>query len=182
MLLLLSILIVITLSFQVFPIALGVSAKDNLRNAILLVVILSISQPVFFFMGYYVGEQFMHLLENFKSIVLFVGFFIIGIRMMMEVLKIRKGERTYILNDEKGMLFVAVAQSINTFLAGLLLFFVPIDIFLLTLILFGATITMSISGVIAKPGKLSFSFASFLYLIGGVFIIFLSVYFIFAAV
>ena len=101
--------------------------------------------------------------------------------MIMEVLKIRKGERTYYLNNGKGMLLVAVAHSINTFLAGLLLFFVPTDIFLLTLILFGATIIMSISGVMAKRGKLSFSFASFLYLIGGVFIIFLSVYFIFAA-
>lgn len=181
MLLSLSILIVITLSFQVFPIALGVSAKDNLKNAILMVVILSISQTVFFFIGYYVGEQFMHLLENFKSIVLFVGFFIIGIRMIMEVLKIREGERTYNLNDEKGMLLVAIAHSINTFLAGLLLYFVLTDRLLLTLILFGATLLMSIGSIMAKPGRLSFSFASFLYLIGGVFIIFSSVYFIFAA-
>ena len=102
--------------------------------------------------------------------------------MIMEVLKIRKGERTYNLNDERGMLLVAIAHSINTFLAGLLLFFVPTDIFLLTLILFGATLIMSITGIIAKPERLSFSFASFLYLIGGVFIIFLSVYFIFVAV
>jgi len=182
MLLSLSILIVIILSFQVFPIALGVSAKDNLKNTVLMVVILLLSQTVFFFIGYYVGEQFMHLLANFKSIVLFAGFFIIGIRMIMEVLKIRKGERTYNLNDERGMLLVAIAHSINTFLAGLLLFFVPTDIFLLTLILFGATLIMSITGIIAKPERLSFSFASFLYLIGGVFIIFLSVYFIFVAV
>ncbi len=181
MLLLISILIVITLSFQVFPIALGVSAKDNLKNAILMVVILLLSQTGFFFLGYYIGEQFMHLLENFKSIVLFVGFFIIGIRMIMEVLNSRKGERTYHLNDEKGMLLVAVAHSINTFLAGLLLYFVPIDKFLLTLILFGATLLMSVGGIMANPGRLSFSFASFLYLIGGIFIIFLSVYFIFAA-
>jgi len=181
MLLSLSILIVIILAFQVFPIALGVSAKDDLKNTVLIVIILLLLQTVFFFIGYYVGEQFMHLLANFKSLVLFTGFFIIGIRMIMEVLKIRKGERTYYLNDERGMLLVAIAHSINTFLAGLLLFFVPIDIFLLTLILFGTTIIMSISGVMAKPGKLGFSFASFLYLIGGVFIIFSSVYFIFAA-
>ena len=181
MLLSLSILIVIILSFQVFPIALGISAKDDLKNTILMLVILSISQPAFFFLGYYVGEQFMHLLENFKSIVLFAGFFIIGIRMIMEVLKIRKGERTYHLNDEKGMLLVAVAHSINTFLTGLLLYFIPVDKFLLTLILFVATIIMAISGIMAKPGRLSFSFASFLYLISGVFIIFSSVYFIFAA-
>ena len=181
MLLLLSILIVIILSFQVFPIALGVSATDNLKNAILIVIILLLSQTVFFFIGYYVGEQFMHLLENFKSIVLFAGFFIIGIRMIMEVLKIRKGERTYNLNDEKGMLLVAIAHSINTFLAGLLLYFVLTDKFLLTLILFGATLIVSIGGIMAKPGRLSFSFASFLYLIGGAFIIFSSLYFIFAS-
>ena len=181
MLLLISILIVITLSFQVFPIALGISAKDNLKNAILIVVILLLSQTGFFFLGYYVGEQFMHLLENFKSIVLFVGFFILGIRMIMEVLKIRKGERTYHLNDEKGMLLVAVAHSINTFLTGLLLYFIPFDKFLLALILFVATIIMAISGIMAKPERSSFSLASFLYLISGVFIIFSSVYFIFAA-
>ena len=85
-----AILIVISLSFQVFPIALGLSRMD-LKNTIVSVLILSLSQTVFFLLGYYAGEQFMHLLNDYKSTILFAGFFLIGIRMIMEVLRIRKG-------------------------------------------------------------------------------------------
>jgi putative Mn2+ efflux pump MntP len=181
MLLLISILIVITLSFQVFPIALGVSAKDNLKNAVLMMIILSVSQTVFFVSGYYIGEQFMHLMDNFKSMILLMSFFLIGIRMMMEVLKIRKGERTYETDNVKGMLLLAIAHSVNTFLVGLLFSLVPVNLDLMTALLFSMALIMSIGGITTKPGKLSFSFASLLYLTGGMVMIVSSVYFIFAS-
>jgi putative Mn2+ efflux pump MntP len=176
-----SILIIIALSFQVFPIALGISSKGDIKNTIVSILMLSLSQTTLFLLGYYAGEQFMHLLDNFKSTILFAGFFLIGIRMIIEVLRIRKGERTFIIEDRNSLLFAALAQSINTFLAALLIYYIPIDKMFLAIILFVSSLTVSIIGVTVKPERLSFSFASLLYLVGGIIIIVSSLYFIFAA-
>ena len=176
-----SILIIIALSFQVFPIALGISSKGGLKNIFFSALILSISQTVFFLLGYYAGEQFMHLLDDFKSTILFAGFFLIGIRMIVEVLRIRKGERTFLLEEKNSLVFASMAQSINTFLAALLLFFIPVNKLYLAAILFLSSVVVSVVGILVKPERLSFSFASLLYLLGGILIIVSSLYFIFAA-
>jgi len=177
----LPIVLVILLSFQVFPVALGISGKENLRNTILPVVILALSQIVLFLAGYYLGKKFMYLLRDYKSTVLFAGFFIIGIRMFIDAFKIRKGERIYKLNDQRQIILAAIAQSVNTFLAGLLLFFIPLNIVTVSAVLFSASLTMAVGGVVLIPGKQSLSFASLLYLIGGILIVVSSVYIIFAA-
>jgi len=176
-----SILIVIALSLQVFPVALGFSEKGALKNIIIPVLILSLTQTVFFLLGHYAGEQFMHLLDDFKSTILFAGFFLIGIRMIMEILRIRKGERTFLLTDNNSLIFASMAQSMNTFLAALLLYFIPVDKLWLALALLVASVIFSIVGIMAKPERPSFLFASLLYLIGGMLIIVSSLYFIFAA-
>ena len=181
MLLAASILIIIALSFQVFPVALGFSEKGALKNIILPVLILSLTQTVFFLLGHYAGEHFMHLLDDFKSTILFAGFFLIGIRMIMEILRIRKGERTFLLADNNSLIFASMAQSMNTFLAALLLYFIPVDKLWLALALLVASVIFSIVGIMAKPERPSFLFASLLYLIGGILIIVSSLYFIFAA-
>lgn len=176
-----SILIIIALSFQVFPVALGFSARGNLKNIVLSVLILSLTQTFFFLLGHYAGKQFMHLLNDFKSTIIFAGFFLIGIRMIMEILRIRKGERTFLLTDINSLIFAALAQSMNTFLAALLLYFIPADKHWLALALFVASVVFSLTGIMAKPGRINFLFASLLYLIGGILIIVSSLYFIFAA-
>ena len=123
----------------------------------------------------------MHLLNNFKSTILFAGFFLIGIRMIIEVLRIRKGERTFVLEEKNSIVFASMAQSINTFLAALLLYFIPVDKLSLAIILLVSSLVVSIAGMMIKAERLSLSFASLLYLLGGVIIIVSSLYFIFAA-
>jgi putative Mn2+ efflux pump MntP len=176
-----SILIIIALSFQVFPVALGISSKDSFKSVAIYLLVLSVTQTAFFLLGFYAGEQFMHLLDGYKSTILFAGFFLIGIRMIIEVLRIRKGERTYILVDKNSTVFAAMAQSINTFLAALLLNFIPVDKLYLAMILFISSTMIGVVGIKLKAERLSFSFASLLYLMGGVSIIVSSLYFIFAA-
>jgi len=181
MLSLVPLVLVVLLSFQVFPVALGISGKESLKNTVFPIVILALSQTVLFLAGYYLGGKFMYLLRGYTSTVLFIGFFIIGIRMFMEAFKIRKGERTYELNDQRKVLLAATAQAVNTFLAGLLLYFIPLNIVTVTTLLFAVSLVMTVGGVVVDPGKQSLSFASLLYLISGILIIVSSVYFIFAA-
>lgn len=175
-----AILIVISLAFQVLPIALGLTRVD-LKNSIVSILILSLSQTIFFLLGYYAGEQFMHLLNDYKSTILFAGFFLIGIRMIMEVLRVRKGERTFLITDKNGEVLAAMAHSMNTFLAALLLYFIPVNKLWLAAILFVVSLVMAVGGLVAKPERINFTFASLLYLIGGILIIVSSLYFIFAA-
>ncbi len=174
-------LLTVLLSFQVFPVALGISGKENRKNAIFQVLILALSQAVLFLAGFYLGGKFMYLLRDYTSTILFAGFFIIGIRMIVDVFKVRKGERTFQLNDERKVLLAATAQSVNTFLAGLLLYFIPMNIVKVTSVLLGASVIMAIGGALTVPNRQSLSFASLLYLIGGALIIVSSVYFIFAS-
>lgn len=180
MLALVPILLAVLLSFQVFPAALGISAKESPAKAVLPVLVLILTQAVMFLAGYYLGQKFMYLLRGFSTMVLFAGFFIIGIRMIMEVLKIRRGERTYELKNEKSVFLVAVAQSINTFLTGLLFFFVPVNPVTVTAALLIASSVLAVAGLFAGVTKTNLALASLLYLIAGIFIIVSSVYFIFA--
>ena len=180
MLALVPILLAVLLSFQVFPAALGITTKGSQRRAVLLVLILVLTQAIMFLAGYYLGQKFMYLLRGFPVVVLSAGFFIIGIRMIMEVLNIRKGERTYELKNERSVFFVALAQSINTFLTGLLFFFVPVNPVTITATLLIASSVLAIAGVFAGINKTSLAFASLLYLFAGILILVSSVYFIFA--
>ena len=118
----------------------------------------------------------MHLMENFKGIVIFIGFFLIGIRMIFDAFRVRKGERTYTVDSTKPVILASLAQGINTFLAGLILTYLPFERQWLTIILTIATLLMAGIGTVMKPGKPSFSFASFLFLIGGIWMIFSSIY------
>jgi putative Mn2+ efflux pump MntP len=174
------IVLAVLLSFQVFPAALGIPGKETPGKSILPVIILALTQVIMFLAGYYLGDKFMHLLRNHAAMVMFAGFFIIGIRMMMEVLKIRKGQRTYETEGEKSALLVAVAQSVNTFLAGLLLVFLPVDMIIVLAVLLVASLALAAAGAFTGITKTSLAFASLLYLIAGILIIVSSVYFIFA--
>lgn len=168
--------IIITLSFQVMPVAIGIDHNKGLNQTIWFALVLLLGQSLLFLIGYLLGERFMHLMENFKGTVIFIGFFLIGIRMIFDGFKVRKGERTYVLDSTMPVILASLAQGINTFLAGLLLTYLPFERQWMTIILTISTLLMVGIGAIMKPGKTSFSFASFLFLVGGFVMIFSSIY------
>ena len=168
--------IIITLSFQVLPAALGIDQNKGLNQTIWFALLLLLGQGLMFLFGFLLGERFMHLMENFKGIVIFLGFFLIGIRMIFEAFVVRKGERTYTFDSTMPVILASLAQGINTFLAGLILTYLPFERQWLTIILTIATLIITGIGTMMKPGKSSFSFASFLFLLGGFWMIFSSIY------
>jgi hypothetical protein len=70
----------------------------------------------------------------------------------------------------------SLAQAINTFLAGLLMIYLPYDRQWLSLILTMATLIMVGLGVTVKPGKYAFVLSSFLFFMGGCWMLFSSIY------
>ncbi|NQU35800.1 MAG: hypothetical protein HQ521_21435 [Bacteroidetes bacterium] len=172
-------LILIFLSFQVLPVAIGINVGGKPAKTILLILILSATQLSTYWLGLKLGSTFMYLMEGFKGIIVFIGFVLIGIRMLMEVFNIRKGERTYSIDSVGYVAMASFAQGINSFLVGLMYYFILIDERDTLIILFAATIVISIVGITMKPGKLTLAFASLLYTLGGLVMLFAAVYFSF---
>jgi len=176
MLTIIVVLIILFLSVQVFPVAIGVFIKGNWLKATLFVIVLSLLQVVAYWLGLKLGSTFMHLMDGFKGVVFILGFLLIGIRMLMETLTIRKGERTYSIDSVGFVILASFAQSMNTFLAGLLFNYLNINEPFTLILLLGLTIIIATIGVMLKPEKQSLIFASLLYTLGGITMIISGIY------
>ena len=119
--------IILVLSFQVLPVAMGIDQNKGLNQTIWYALLLVLGQSLLFLFGYLLGERFMHLMEDFRGTVIFIGFFLIGIRLIMDAFKVRKGERTFSFDTTMPVLLASLAQGMNTFLAGLLLTYLPFE-------------------------------------------------------
>lgn len=175
-----SILILFILSFQVMPVALGIDVqKSGWIQAGSMILILFAGQLLFFLLGTWLGNHFMYLIGGIRKGVLFVGFFLIGVRYSMEAFKIRKGERTYLLEKANGSILPSVAQSMNTFLAGILFYFIQVNLVndLIYLGLF--SFSLSLLFALIKGEKLALSAISLLYMVGGGLLSLISFYFAF---
>ena len=169
------------LAIQSFPIAIGIDAKKSKKNALLFVLVLALMQTCLLWAGLQLGGLFMHLMDGFKGIVLFLGFSLIGIRMLMEVLQIRKGSRTYQLDRISHVFFAALAQSMNTLIAGLMLTYLVITgLPVLSIIIF-SSLFISVAGVLLPTSKQTLSLAALLYLLGGLVMMVAGVYLAFFA-
>jgi len=168
-------LVLIALSVQVLPVALGIDPKNgfiSFGHSLILIV----SQLLFLYVGFLLGNRFLHLLENYKEIVIFMGLFLIGVRMIMDAFKIRKGERTYILDNTTTLIMASVAQGINTLLAGLILSYISFTISQLMFVLLISTFVVTILGVLLKAKKYSYALSALLYSLSGMIMLISSVY------
>jgi hypothetical protein len=168
---------ILFLGFQTFPVSLGSELKSNPTFSLQVILSLSAVQVFMFWLGLFLGDKFLYLAGNYGNIILFVGFLLIGLRVSIETFAIRKGERTFNLDDGKSILLASTAQSINSLLAGILLSLFIIDHFIYFGFLAIAALSFSALGTWLKLSKSSLAFASFIYLIGGIFFIAISFYF-----
>jgi putative Mn2+ efflux pump MntP len=168
--------VLISLATQTFPVALGVSARNSFLKPLFYTLILAFTQLVLFWAGLSLGNLFMHWMDSFGGVIVFAGFSLIGIRMFMEVFTIRKGERTYLFDGFVPALFSSLAQSVNTFLAGLLFsFYAMIQIPQYGILLISAYLLATL-GVWLSPTKNNLSLAAFFYFLGGLIMLAAGIY------
>ena len=170
-----TVLVLIALSVQVLPVALGIDPKKGFISFGYSLILL-MSQLLFLYVGLLLGNRFLHLLENYKEIVIFMGLFLIGVRMIMDAFKIRKGERTYLLDNTTTLIMASVAQGINTLLAGLILSYISITISQLIFVLLISTFIVTVLGVLLKAKKYSYALSALLYSFSGMIMLVSSVY------
>ncbi len=174
--LILLVFILSALAFQVFPVSLGTDIKKGGVNSITIVVSLFLMQTLMLWLGIIVGRQFLHLSSGYANNVVFIGFFLVGMRIAMESFAIRKGERTYNSHNNQNIVLASLAQSINTFLAGMIFYFFDFEEMLLLAIIFLLALLFSVAGSLINHNKQSLAFTSLVYLIGGVGLIISSIY------
>lgn len=164
------------MSVQIFPVAIGINVLGRPGKAIMLIVVLSLVQGITYWLGLKLGSSFMHLMDGFKGVVFFLGFLLIGIRMLMETFNIRKGERTYTIDSVGHVAIASLAQGMNTFLAGLLFYYLAVDGQFTLILLLALTVVVATIGIVIKPEKLTLAFASLLYALGGTVMVLSAIY------
>ena len=170
------ILIIFFLSIQIFPVAIGINVSGKPGKALVLVIVLSFIQLLTYWLGLKLGSSFMHLMDGFKGAVFFIGFLLIGIRMLMESINIQKGERTYSIDSIGHVILASIAQAVNTFMVGLLFYYLEVDERFTLIVLIVISILIATVGIIMKPGKFALSLASLAYALGGLIMIISAVY------
>jgi putative Mn2+ efflux pump MntP len=168
------------LSFQVMPVAVGMDIKKTpFLQIVSGLLFLVLGQMLLFLLGIWLGKSFMHLMAGIEKYVLFGGFFLIAVRFNMEAFKVRKGERTYNIGKSISYILPAVAQAVNTFLAGILFYFVPVDLKYDLIYLAVFSLSFGILFVLIKNKKLALPAISLLYMIAGGILMAISFYFLF---
>ncbi|MBT3174297.1 MAG: hypothetical protein HN336_05575 [Lentimicrobiaceae bacterium] len=162
-------LIMIFLSFHVLPLAIGINIKSHPLKSLLTFILIVSIQVFIYWLGIWAGNMFMYLMDGFSGVIIFIGFLLIGIRMLMEVFNIRKGERSYSHEKFWHIALASLAQGINSFLVGLMFYYIPtINVRYTLIVLLIAVSVISLIGLFMKSQKLNLVFASLLYAIGGI--------------
>jgi len=174
--LLLAIIILSILAFQVFPVALGSDIKKDFSKSILIILSMTIGQTLMLWLGIIVGQRFLHLTASYENIVIFISFFLIGLRIAMESFAIRKGERTYNSHNNQSMVLASVAQAINTFLGGLMFYYFTFTLTELLITISIASMLFSLIASYINLNKQSLAMSSFVYLISGIALVGLSIF------
>jgi hypothetical protein len=174
------VLLFVAFAVQAAPVSLGLnSSRPGIAHLAIRISIIVLMQLAMLFLGILLGNRFMFMLESDKRMVLFAGFFLLAIRYFLEVFKIRKGERTYPVNNDLDILVPSVAVSINTFLGGILLYYVNVTRQSALLYLFVFSLLTSLFYAFQPFKKQSFASVSLIYFVSGIIFIVISFYFAF---
>ncbi len=161
-------LIIFSLATQVVPAGLSLNTRGDRLKAIMATAMMVAVQTAMFGFGKLLGSSFLHLVSDWANGIVFAVFFMTGIRMIMDAFKIRKGKIAYRLEEPKFMLLTSIAQSINTFIIGMMFYFFPQINFETSLIaLFLLTAFMMMPAIYTTQDQTARSFASLLYILSG---------------
>ncbi len=172
-------LIIFALSVHVLPSGINLNVGMDRLKAFVATVIVALLQVLMFGVGKLLGSSFLHLIGGWGKGVVFVVFFLISVRMVMEAFKIRKGEIHQSLDNPKLMALTGLAQGIDAFLVGMMFYYFPEVKFQAGMIgLFLLSTFMILPAIFTVKTKTSLSFVSLMYIIGSLIFGVLAVYFL----
>lgn len=173
-------LIIFALAIHVIPPGIHLNVGSNRLQALMATAIVAVLQLLMFGFGKLLGGTFLHLIDSWGKGIVFVIFFLVGVRMAMESFKIRRGEIVLRLDNPKLMALTGLAQGIDALLVGMMFYFFPNINFETSLIaIFFLSTFMIMPAIYTEENKSSLVFTSLLYMVGAIIFVFTSIYFLF---
>ena len=172
---LINILFIIALTFPVAIASTAFSKIDNehltinneyaIGRKLIYALVLALGQGVMYVLGSLLGGTFMHLLEKISHWIVLALCFSIYYRMLINTLKIKKGENLYFVHNNKQIILLSIALGVNTFIAGLMTeFYLPFQN-MTPYIIMAVAFVLSIVEMLVPFSRMKLTFNSLLNLI-----------------
>lgn len=166
------ILFIIAVSYNVFPLALGLNRDHRTPHLVNVyhALIFGLLQGIMYYLGITLGDTFMHLLEAQYRLVVFGILAAVAIRMLIEAFKIRKGARLFSFDHYVKFMIMGVAAGINTLIIGMTAAYVKPFGYLMPILLVAGGFAWSIAGISMNISRKNIMLSSLLHLCAAVFI------------
>ena len=107
----------------------------------------------------------MHLLTKLSKWIIFALCFSVAYRMLLNTLKIKKGENLYFIETKKQLLLLSIALGVNAFIVGLMYEFMPMFHYYTSCIMMIVAFVWAIVMMLIPFSKMKLTFNSLLNLI-----------------
>lgn len=168
--------VLLVLGFQVFPVCLGNSFKSDIKQSVQQILIHTAIQLIMLWLGLFLGDRFLYLSEDYQYLIIFIGLLMVGLRISFDSFAVRRGDRTFTTANSQSLILASTAQSINTFLAGIIFSLFNINHILIFSILGLSVLLFSTIASWMKLSKTALTFASLVYILGGIGIVSIAIY------
>lgn len=161
---LINILFIIALTFPVAvaSTAFGIQEKKEWGRNLMFALILALGQGVMYSLGGLLGGTFMHLMASYSKWIVLALCFSVSFRMLIDTLKIKKGENLFLIESKKHLLLLSIALGVNSFIVGLMSDFYPLFQKLTPYILMAAAFLWSMIAVAIPFSKMKLTVNSLL--------------------
>ncbi len=120
-----------------------VTYKKGLRIAIVF-ALFQAAMPV---LGWLLGVSFKGFIESYDHWIAFSILFIIGLKMILEAIKVSPEDRQFNINKNYVLIMLALATTIDAFVVGISFGFLEVNILLASLVIGIVTFIFSYGGV-----------------------------------
>ncbi len=168
------ILFILAISYNVFPLALGLNRDRRSPHLVNVfhAIIFGLLQGIMYYIGVTLGDTFMHLLEENYRFFVFGILGAVAVRMAIEAFKIRKGARLFSFDNYVKFMIMGVAAGINTLIIGMTANYLSPFGHLMPALLVAGGFAWSIAGISMNLSRKNIILSSFMHL-GSAMVIFI---------
>jgi putative Mn2+ efflux pump MntP len=142
-------LIAIGLSMDSFAVSLTSGSLQciNHKKGLKIALVFALFQAVMPVLGWLLGTTFRDMMERIDHWVAFSLLFIIGLKMIIEAIKVNPEERQFNINKNYVLIMLAIATTIDAFVVGISFGFLNVSILKASIIIGVVTFIISYGGI-----------------------------------
>jgi putative Mn2+ efflux pump MntP len=174
------IIFILALSYNVFPLALGLNRDRRTPHLVNVfhAAVFGLLQGIMYYLGITLGDTFMHLLTQNYRFVVFGILAAVAVRMSIEAFKIRTGARLFSFDNYVKFIIMGIAAGINTLIVGMTASYLsPFGSMMPVLLVIGG-FAWSITGISMNLSRKNVILSSFLHLASAVLIFIFGILFL----